>query len=181
MKKLEQLLGTELPGDYLSFLEYIKNNFTDGLVTGNVFIYLHEDDLIERYNTFEMGTYLPEYLGIGNDSGGSEIIISLAEKKSKIYFADHAAYFENCLQIIAQDFDDFINSGFSIETISYKIQLQITEKDIAAQHLQKKRAELYAELKTAKQKRETGEISLKEYLLTKNTIEKTISDLESTE
>lgn len=123
-----------------------------------------------------MGEYLPTYLGIGNDSGGSEIIISLAEKKSKIYFT---AYFENCLQIIAQNFDDFIDSGFSIETITYKIPRILTEKDIAENNLQEELSRLYAELQAAKLKRETNEITLKEYLLTKNTIEKTINDLQN--
>jgi len=179
MNELEKLLGTKLPSDYVSFLEYIKLNFTNGLVTESVFIYLEEDDLIERYKTFEMGEYLPTYLGIGNDSGGSEIIISLAEKKSKIYFTDHGAYFENCLQIIAQNFDDFIDSGFSIETIAYKIPRILTEKDIAENNLQKELSRLFAELQTAKLKRETNEITLKEYLLTKNTIEKTINDLQN--
>lgn len=42
MNELEKLLGTKLPSDYVSFLEYIKLNFTNGLVTESVFIYLEE-------------------------------------------------------------------------------------------------------------------------------------------
>ena len=179
MNKLENFLGTKLPSDYLSFLEYIKLNFSNGLVTNKVIIYVEEEALIERYETFEMGEYLPTYLGIGNDSGGSEIIISLTEKNSKIYLTDHGAYFEDCLQIIAQNFDDFINTGFSIETISYKIPRVLTEKDVAKNNLQDELFRLYTELQTVKLKKETNEITLKEYLIKKNAIEKAINDLQN--
>ena len=171
MTKLQKYLNRQLPADYLSFIKYVKQNFTDGLISDRIYIYINEDDTIERYETFEMGEYLPDYLGIGNDSGGSELLISLTEDRSRIYFTDHGSYFEDCLNIIADNFDDFVNREFSLETIGYKIPRVFTEKVIARNELNDKLYKLNAELEMLKLKKASNEIALKDYLLQKRAIE----------
>ncbi len=69
--ELEDRLGFALPASYKAFLR-----FTNGvLLDSGVSIY-PTDVIEERNSTFEVATYCRDYLLIGDDSGGTGILIS---------------------------------------------------------------------------------------------------------
>lgn len=71
---LETQLGFALPKSYKTLLE-----FTDGLLLDNGLSIYPIDDVKERNETFEIPTYCPDLLLIGDDSGGTGIMISPIE------------------------------------------------------------------------------------------------------
>lgn len=179
MKLLEEYIGFKLPPGYLAFLKQVKIRYPEGLINDCICIYLSEEDIIERNETFEMKEYLPGYLGIGNDSGGSEIIISLIEEKSKIYLANHGAYFEETMYVIAEDFIDFDNSNFSLETLQPKIARVENEEKLEIGRKREEMAKLRKQLTLLSKRKENGLLSLKRYLLEKRTIEKMIEQVQN--
>ena len=67
-------LGFALPDSYKTLLE-----FTDGLLLDNGLSIYPIDLVKERNETFEITTYCPDHLLIGDDSGGTGILISRIE------------------------------------------------------------------------------------------------------
>lgn len=62
---LEIWTGCQLPPDYVEFLARIGGIF----FRDRVLIYA-ADSVVERNETFQIKTYCPGYLAIGDDSGG---------------------------------------------------------------------------------------------------------------
>ncbi len=174
MEKLEKYITYKLPEAYISFLSFIKQNFIDGLINDYIYIYLDEDVLIERNETFEMKEYLPSYIGIGNDSGGCEIIISLTEENSKIYYTSHGAYFEDSLDIVAENFQDWIDKKFSLDIIRPKVKRVFSIEESERIKRNEQLSLLHIEMARLKKKKENQMIPLKDYILQKRKIEENI-------
>jgi len=176
MQELEQYIGYLLPQDYLSFVDYIRQNFGPEPINDLIYIYLEEDQIIERNETFEMKEYLPGYLGIGNDSGGSEIIIRLTETKNKIYYTNHGAYFEDALEIIAESFQDLIERNFSLESLGPKVERAFSSEKLQQIKQVEELTLLHQQLKQIKVQRMNNVLSVKEYLLQKRILEQKIKE-----
>lgn len=80
--KLQSQLGYELPGEYKRLLLSLKSEQrTDGLT-----IYPLED-VVERNETFDVTSYWPEFLLIGDDSGGTGILITTDSADPPVFYS----------------------------------------------------------------------------------------------
>ena len=74
IEALAKELGFVLPNSYQNLLE-----FTDGMLLDNGLSIYPTDVVKERNTTFEITSYCPHHLLIGDDSGGTGILISKLE------------------------------------------------------------------------------------------------------
>ena len=70
IRRVEQDLNWSFTDDYIIFLL-----LSSGLTTEGMLVLYELDALVERNRTYEVQFYLPEYLMIGDDSGGEGILI----------------------------------------------------------------------------------------------------------
>lgn len=70
----ERELGRNLHPDYTSFLK-----LSNGLTTNGDLVLLEVEDIAIRNRDYEVGTYLPDYLMIGDDNGGVAILLKNGE------------------------------------------------------------------------------------------------------
>jgi len=73
IRAAQQLLCIDFPKDYVELLA-----FSNGAVLEGLQLYPAED-LPERNKTFEIASYLPSHLLIGDDGGGTGILVSLID------------------------------------------------------------------------------------------------------
>lgn len=112
IEPLTHWLGTtSLPPDYS---EYVSTISESQLVNSIVLIY-SLDDIIERNKTFEVMEYCPGYLAIGDNSGGSAIVLCL--KTGKIGIVDHGSMMPDDIHELADGFQEWQAEGF---TTNYK-------------------------------------------------------------
>jgi hypothetical protein len=115
MSNLEKHLGQRLPLYYLTFITEVKKTNNDGYVNDYIVFYLEESEVIEMDHANETRKYLPNFLGIGNGSGGREILISFDHTDEKIYLGSHGAFFLEDLEVIALSLSDFKKSNYDLK------------------------------------------------------------------
>jgi hypothetical protein len=71
---IQQELGVSFPCDYAGLLA-----FSNGAFLENGCSIYPAEDVVERNRTFEIADYLPGYVLIGDDSGGTGILLSLVD------------------------------------------------------------------------------------------------------
>ncbi|SHG45491.1 SMI1/KNR4 family protein [Massilia sp. CF038] len=69
---LETELKRPLPIQYRQLLLT-----ANGMIFENGLVLYSTDDVVERNETFEVGTYAPGYLAVGDDSGGKAVMIAI--------------------------------------------------------------------------------------------------------
>lgn len=65
-----------IPQDYFDFLK-----LSNGLYTGDRLVLIEAEDLKQRNKDYEVQEYLPGYLMIGDDSGGTAVLIKEDDQK----------------------------------------------------------------------------------------------------
>lgn len=111
IKDLENQLGGVLPDSYKTLIE-----FTDGLLLNSGLSIYPTDVVFERNETFEVFKYCPDYLLIGDDSGGTGIMILRNENDPivvKSGFGDLIPPYE----ILATTLSKWIEAGLLLTSI----------------------------------------------------------------
>jgi hypothetical protein len=86
LSDVEEWAGQPLPKLYRTLLP----SFRDEVIGQQVLLY-PLDYVIERNETFQSKVYCPGYIAIGDDSGGSAILISLDDLECKLFMVDHGS------------------------------------------------------------------------------------------
>ncbi|CCN50803.1 hypothetical protein MADA3029_p0029 [Vibrio nigripulchritudo MADA3029] len=81
LEKREKDSTFDIPKPYLEFLK-----LSDGLYTGQELVLLELADIEVRNNDYEVQAYLPGHIMIGDDSGGTALVMKLDE--SGVYEVD---------------------------------------------------------------------------------------------
>src|SRR4051794_39118325 len=92
---VSQYLPADLPEDYSALLAQ-----ADG-VAANHFTLFSCEELPERNATFEIGKYLPGFVIIGGDGGGSALIMQGGRGRSPVYLVGHGAMFPEFMELLA--------------------------------------------------------------------------------
>ena len=103
----------------LSYMRFLKQ--TDGFLSDPVSLY-SVSNLIEMNDTYEVDIYCPEYIHIGNNGGGSAVLIMEANHNdSKVYFCDQGSMTADTMHIVGTDFIQWLESGCPRKYLTYVI------------------------------------------------------------
>ncbi|MBB4637813.1 SMI1/KNR4 family protein [Longimicrobium terrae] len=100
-----QELGVDFPDFYTAFLRR-RNGIGP---EGNLLLY-STDDIVERNETFEVQTYAPGYLAIGDDSGGRSLIIGL-DGSPTVYLVEQGSMDPDDFLEVSPDFAAWLDQG----------------------------------------------------------------------
>ena len=98
MSLLETVISGTSP-EYSSFLAARS----DSAPTGDFVLLYGQSDLPERNETFEIHTYLPGWVAIGDDGGGTAILMRL-DGSSSVYRCGHGAIGSLDPELVADSF-----------------------------------------------------------------------------
>lgn len=111
VEEIETWLGRPLPEPYRSFLAGTDASF---LARNDRTLVYGRNDIVERNETCESQTYCPGHLVVGDDSGGSALVMSLAD--GRIHSVDMGAMTPDCFEPITLNFQAWADSGFPFAT-----------------------------------------------------------------
>jgi hypothetical protein len=107
IEDIETWLGHPLPEPYRSFLAGTAENF---LAANDRTLVYGRASIVERNETFEAQTYCPGHLAIGDDSGGSALVLSLAD--GSVHSVGMGAMTPDCFEPVAPSFAAWADAGF---------------------------------------------------------------------
>lgn len=106
VEAVEKWLERKLPSEYVKFL--LSHN--ECVIGSQVLLYAAES-LIERNETFETKIYCPDYIAVGDDSGGRAIVIPLDKPLDKVYLVDHGSMLSDDFEPLPQSFHVWLAGG----------------------------------------------------------------------
>ncbi|SEF30541.1 hypothetical protein SAMN03159371_04869 [Variovorax sp. NFACC28] len=68
-------------------------------------------DLLERNETYETREYCPGWLTIGDDGGGSAIVVAPDKWPTPVYLVGHGSMSRSDFVEVADDLDEWVRSG----------------------------------------------------------------------
>jgi hypothetical protein len=107
VEEIEAWLGRHLPEPYRSFLAGATE---DALASNDRTLVYGCESVVERNETFESKAFCPGHVAIGDDSGGSALILSLDD--GKIYSVGMGTMSPDCFEPIAPSFAAWADAGF---------------------------------------------------------------------
>ncbi|MHC5309147.1 hypothetical protein ACYSNM_03550 [Myroides sp. LJL116] len=81
----------------------------------DVRVFTTEGAVIERYNTYEFATYLPNYIPIADDSGTQVAVIAKDQKDPKVYLSSYGTLIEADLKVLALSLHQWMQDQFVFE------------------------------------------------------------------
>lgn len=112
---IENALGIVLPGAYRSFL--LQEHFTGDLLVNDQLLLYGTGIIAERNTTYQVQQYLPAYISIGDDSGGSAILLHCHDNDENVYITGYGALDPGSMEVLATDFNTWIQAGFPLHII----------------------------------------------------------------
>lgn len=108
IQEVQARLQCVFPREYYAFLK-----ITNGFITQNPSLTLYAvEDLEERNTAYEVREYLPDYLSIGDNGGGTAILIDLCRNPAALSKAGFGALFVDDLEPLALSMGEWISRGF---------------------------------------------------------------------
>jgi hypothetical protein len=107
VEDIEAWLGRTLPEPYRSFLAGMLEDFQ--APNDRTLVY-GRDSLVERNETFESKTYCPGHLAIGDDSGGSALVLSLGD--GSVHRVGMGTMTPDCFEPMAPSFGSWADARF---------------------------------------------------------------------
>lgn len=107
IRQAEQDYGGPLPTDYVELLRI----FNGGCTPGNLSI-LGVEDCVQRNIDYEVDQYMPEYFMIGDDGGGTAILLNTRDRR--IYEVDMGVMDERSARLSANSLDELLELGTSL-------------------------------------------------------------------
>jgi hypothetical protein len=106
LREVQDWAGVELPEEYVKVLRA-----HGGQSFGASVLLYGFDDLLERNVTFEVKTYCPGFLSIGDDGGGRAIVIPLDNARCRVFLVDHGSMDPGDFAQISGSPPDWVASG----------------------------------------------------------------------
>src|SRR5438105_13211197 len=105
IEAIERWVGQPLPEPYRAYLCRLED---DRLIGDTVLLY-GRSSFVERNETFETKKYCPQHVTIGDDSGGAQFILSLAD--GRIALVDAGSMAPELARSVADDFETWLEDG----------------------------------------------------------------------
>lgn len=103
--KVENWIGKPLPPKYRAFL----GAQIDDLSVGEFVLLYGTDSFIERNETYETKIYCPDHVTIGDDGGGSQLLLSLLG--GSVSLVDAGSMNPQDAHAVAPNFEGWFSSG----------------------------------------------------------------------
>lgn len=107
LEEIETWLGRPLPEAYRTFLAATAESF---LAANNGTLVYGRNDVVERNDTYQSRTYCPGHLMVGDDSGGTALVLSLAD--GLIHSVGMGSMTPDCFEPVASSFPAWQAAGF---------------------------------------------------------------------
>jgi hypothetical protein len=107
VEEIEAWLGRPLPEPYRSYLAGAADGF---LAANDRTLVYGRESIVERNETLESRTYCPGHLAIGDDSGGSALMLSLDD--GRVHRVGIGAMTTDCFEPVAPGFQAWADEGF---------------------------------------------------------------------
>jgi len=105
LKEIEEWTDQPLPEPYRLFLEDVPVERSVG-----EYVLLYGRELfVDKNEQMETKTYCPGFVTVGDDSGGRQFILSLAD--GRVSLVDAGAMTPDCFYPVADDFGSWLSSG----------------------------------------------------------------------
>ena len=171
---IEKALGIVLPGAYRTFL--LQEQLTADRPIGDLLLLYGTNSLLERNTTCEVQKYLPDYISIGDDSGGQAICLHGGDDDETVYITGYGALDTGSMAVLSDHFTTWIQQGCSLDILRESPDMQAFH----ASDIFPLRA-AYQELHRALAQLETGKangMELKTYLTQKRVLQQQLKDFE---
>jgi cell wall assembly regulator SMI1 len=110
IKEIESRLGKNFPEKYIQFLKQ-----TDGFDSDEVRLY-PIGEIEERNATYEVDKYCPDFINIGDDGGGSAIMVKNASfQDGKVYLVGHGVMTPEFMEVVSAEFEEWLKEGCPLE------------------------------------------------------------------
>ena len=107
VENIEAWLGHPLPEPYRSFLAQTAEGF---LAANDRTLVYGRADVVERNDTYESKEYCPGHLMVGDDSGGTALVLSLAD--GRVHSVGMGVMTSDDFKLVAQSFASWVEAGF---------------------------------------------------------------------
>lgn len=109
INEVEQSLGKIFPELYKDFL-----CSTNGGEVGNGIYFYSTEDILERNRTFEVNEYLPNYILIGDDSGGRGIFMMASKVSTSVKMVGLGSLSEEDFTDVSPNLKEWIESDLTL-------------------------------------------------------------------
>lgn len=92
-----------LPDHWANFMKVFSKKFKDDIVYDTVRVFRTEEEIQERYETYDFEEFLPGYIPVADDSGGQVAVISENSNDTKVYLTSYGVLQENYFEILDRD------------------------------------------------------------------------------
>lgn len=107
IEREEAAYGGRLPREFVELLRV-----SDGMCTDGNLSILAAEGVVQRNADYEVQAYLPGYFMIGDDGGGSAILLNLRDRR--IYEVDMGSMDEESMELCAASLDELLVLGTSL-------------------------------------------------------------------
>lgn len=173
--QLEQALGLILPGAYRDFLAQpaLREDYP---ATDLVLLY-GADTLLQRNADYQVQHYLPAWVSIGDNSGGSAICLHCQPDDPAVYLTGYGALDTGSMEVISPDFNTWIKEGFSLDVIREAPDV-VAFRSSETYQLRGAYMALHRAL-TALEAAKAAGLDLKSYMQQKRTLQQQLKDFET--
>ncbi|MCA5005223.1 SMI1/KNR4 family protein [Sphingobacterium bovistauri] len=109
----------KIPQHWQEFIDKFHQQFDSEIVYDIVRVFQNEEEIEERYTTYEFTDYLPNYIPIADDSGGQVAVISTNEKDTTVYLTSYGTLIESDFKILDRNLVHWMSRKFSFGSEEY--------------------------------------------------------------
>lgn len=109
------LMKINLPEHWSSFIKIFTKKHKETVIYEVIRVFRDEEEIQERYDTYEFEEYLPEYIPVADDSGGQVAVISKNNKDTKVYLSSYGVLQEEDLEVLDRDLLHWMQRKFPFE------------------------------------------------------------------
>lgn len=131
----------QLPTHWHAFIKVFRKKYTEEIVHDVCRVFRDEEEIRERYDTYDFEQYLPGYIPVADDSGGQVAVISVHENDPKVYVSSYGVLQESELTVLDRDLMHWMQRKFPFDRESLP---KFSKEDI--QNFQQLNRKLYDEI-----------------------------------
>lgn len=108
-------MKTNLPDHWSDFIKIFTKKHQEDIVYDVVRVFRTEEEIQERYDTYEFDEFLPDYIPVADDSGGQVAVISKNTKDTKVYLSSYGVLQKETLEVLDRDLLHWMQRKFPFE------------------------------------------------------------------
>lgn len=117
-----------LPGHWSKFIKIFIKKYHEEIVGDVVRVFRTEEEIQERYETYEFEEFLPDYIPVADDSGGQVAVISKNNKDTKVYLSSYGVLQKEELKTLDRDLMHWMQRQFPFNRTQSEISASEIEK-----------------------------------------------------